>query len=88
MVTLNRAVAVAMVHGPTAGLDLLATLDSDRRTADHHRLLAARAHFLEQLGDHDAAAHAYREAARRTSSTPERRHLTTRAARLTSSHQN
>ena len=30
MVTLNRAVAVAMVHGPAAGLDLLATLDDDR----------------------------------------------------------
>ncbi|MFE3370062.1 RNA polymerase sigma factor [Streptomyces sp. NPDC059173] len=87
IVTLNRAVAVAMVHGPTAGLDLLATLDSDRRTAHHHRLLTARAHLLEQLGDHDAAAHAYREAARRTSSTPERRHLTTRAARLTSGRQ-
>ncbi|MFE3431178.1 RNA polymerase sigma factor [Streptomyces sp. NPDC059171] len=87
IVTLNRAVAVAMVHGPTAGLGLLATLDSDRRTAHHHRLLTARAHLLEQLGDHDAAAHAYREAARRTSSTPERRHLTTRAARLTSGRQ-
>ncbi|MBB4944489.1 putative RNA polymerase sigma factor [Kitasatospora gansuensis] len=83
MVTLNRAVAVAMVHGPAAGLDLLAALESDRRTARHHRLLASRAHFLEQLGDHHAAAHAYREAARRTTSAPERRHLTTRAARLT-----
>ncbi|MEV0495677.1 RNA polymerase sigma factor [Streptomyces atratus] len=82
MVTLNRAVAVAMVHGPAAGLDLLAVLESDKRTARHHRLLAARAHFLEQLGDLDAAAHAYREAARRATSTPERRHLTTRAARL------
>ncbi|MFI6951794.1 RNA polymerase sigma factor [Streptomyces sp. NPDC050422] len=83
VVTLNRAVAVAMVHGPAAGLDLLTALDSDRRTVHHHRLLAVRAHLLEQLGDHDAAAHAYRESARRTSSTPERRHLTTRAARLT-----
>ncbi|MEV7359053.1 DUF6596 domain-containing protein [Kitasatospora sp. NPDC091276] len=82
MVTLNRAVAVAMVHGPTAGLDLLVALESDKRTARHHRLLATRAHFLEQLGDHHAAAHTYREAARRTTSTPERRHLTTRAARL------
>ncbi|WP_371503500.1 sigma-70 family RNA polymerase sigma factor [Kitasatospora sp. NBC_00374] len=87
MVTLNRAVAVAMVHGPTAGLELLATLESDKRTAHHHRLLATRAHFLEQLGDHHAAAHTYREAARRTTSTPERRHLTTRAARLTPGRQ-
>ncbi|MFJ8888229.1 RNA polymerase sigma factor [Streptomyces sp. NPDC102402] len=82
VVTLNRAVAVAMVDGPAAGLDLLTTLDSDRRTAHHYRLLAVRAHLLEQLGDHAAAGHAYREAARRTSSTPERRHLMSRAVRL------
>ncbi|SFK85709.1 RNA polymerase, sigma subunit, ECF family [Streptosporangium canum] len=82
MVTLNRVVAVAMVHGPAAGLDLLATLESDRRLARHHRLLATRAHLLELLGEHGAAADAYRDAARRTTSAPERRHLTSRAARL------
>ncbi|MCW2879761.1 MAG: polymerase sigma-70 factor, subfamily [Sphaerisporangium sp.] len=84
MVTLNSAVAVAMVHGPATGLDLLATLESDRRMARHHRLLATRAHLLELLGEHDAAAGAYRDAARRTTSAPERRHLTARAARLAS----
>ncbi len=82
MVTLNRVVAVAMVRGPAAGLDLLATLESDRRLARHHRLLATRAHLLELLGEHDAAADAYRDAARHTTSAPERRHLTSRAARL------
>lgn len=82
MVTLNRVVAVAMVRGPAAGLDLLATLESDRRLARHHRLLATRAHLLELLGEHGAAADAYRDAARRTTSAPERRHLTSRAARL------
>ncbi|WP_185302427.1 hypothetical protein [Streptomyces finlayi] len=82
VVTLNRA-AVAMVHGPAAGPDLPATLDSDWRTAHHHRLLAVRAVSWNKLGDHEAAAHAYREAARRTSSTSERRHLTSRTARLT-----
>ncbi|MGW3364643.1 RNA polymerase sigma factor [Streptosporangium canum] len=82
MVTLNRVVAVAMVRGPAAGLDLLATLESDRRLARHHRLLATRAHLLELLGEHAAAADAYRDAARRTTSAPERRHLTSRAARL------
>ncbi|WP_433235046.1 RNA polymerase sigma factor [Streptosporangium sp. CA-135522] len=84
MVTLNRAVAVAMVHGPAAGLDLVSTLESDRRMARHHRLLATRAHLLEMLGELDAAADAYREAARRTASAPERRHLTSRGARLAS----
>ncbi|MFF1351841.1 DUF4259 domain-containing protein [Streptomyces sp. NPDC058322] len=81
-VALNRA-AVAMVPGPAAGPDLPATLESGWRAAHHHRLLAVRAHLLKQLGDHEAAAHAYREAARRTSSTSERRHLASRTARLT-----
>ena len=74
--------AVAEVHGPAAGLDLLATLDDDARVADHHRLLAVRAHLLERAGDLDAARAAYREAARRTTSRPEQRHLEARAARL------
>ncbi|WPW33170.1 sigma factor-like helix-turn-helix DNA-binding protein [Streptomyces atratus] len=84
MVTLNRAVAVAMVHGAAAGLELLAALECDKRMAGHHRLLATRAHFLELLGDHTAAADGYRDAARRATSATERRHLTARAARLTS----
>ncbi|MFB7864784.1 RNA polymerase sigma factor [Streptomyces sp. NPDC056069] len=82
MVTLNRAVAVAMVHGPAAGLDLIAALETDKRMARHHRLHATRAHLLELVGDHAAAAASYREAARRTTSTPERRHLTAQAHRL------
>src|SRR5262249_34498589 len=43
IVSLNRAVAVAMVAGPAAGLDLLRELESHRRLAGHHRLHAARA---------------------------------------------
>ncbi|MCX5392568.1 RNA polymerase sigma factor [Streptomyces sp. NBC_00094] len=82
MITLNRAVAVAMVHGPEAGLELLTGLAEDRRLAHHHRLLATRAHLLELLGDKENAAAAYREAARHTTSVPERRHLTERARRL------
>ncbi|GII94353.1 RNA polymerase sigma factor [Sinosporangium siamense] len=82
VVTLNRAVATAMVYGPAAGLALLAGLESDKRMARHHRLAATRAHLLELLGDRAAAAESYREAARRTTSSPERRHLSARAARL------
>ena len=82
MVSLNRAVAVAMVHGPAAGLDLVTALEADKRTARHHRLIATRAHLLELLGDHEAAAASYREAAHRTTSAPERRHLSARAHRL------
>ncbi|MFE0649138.1 RNA polymerase sigma factor [Streptomyces sp. NPDC059534] len=82
MITLNRAVAVAMVHGPRAGLDLLEEAAADPRLSRNHRLPATRAHLLELLGDLESAAAAYREAARLTTSAPERRHLTERARRL------
>ena len=82
MVTLNHAVAVAMVRGPQAGLDLLGALDQDRRVAGHHRLDAVRAHLLEMAGERSAALASYRSAARRTTSLPERRYLEGRAARL------
>ena len=55
MVSLNRAIAVAMVHGPAAGLELLDQLGSDGRMAGHYRLDAVRAHLLEKSGDHQAA---------------------------------
>jgi predicted RNA polymerase sigma factor len=82
LVTLNRAVAVAMVAGPVAGLDALSGLDSDRRLATYHRVLATRAHLLEMFGDRAGAADCFREAARRTTSLPERRYLAGRAQRL------
>ncbi|MFI5613089.1 RNA polymerase sigma factor [Amycolatopsis sp. NPDC051903] len=80
MVTLNRAVAAAMVHGPRAGLDLCDTLEA--RLAGHHRLAAVRAHLLERAGEPAAAIRHYEAAAGRTVSTPERHYLTVRAARL------
>jgi RNA polymerase sigma factor (sigma-70 family) len=83
MVTLNHAVAVAMVRGPRAGLELLAALDADEQLAEHHRLDAVRAHLLEMAGDTEAARASYQTAARRTASLPERRYLEDRAARLT-----
>jgi predicted RNA polymerase sigma factor len=82
MVTLNRAVAVAEVSGPQAGLELLATLDDDPRLAGNHRLPAVRAHLFERAGQTAQAIDAYHLAARLTSSLPERRYLTVRADRL------
>ena len=82
MVTLNHAIAAAMVHGPPAGLKLLEALDADGRLAGHYRLDAVRAHLLEMAGDHEAAIAHYRAAAGRTTSIPERNYLTTQAARL------
>ena len=81
MVTLNRAVAVAMVHGPRPD-SICSDAGRRRPAAGHHRLDAVRAHLLEMAGDHDAARSAYRTAARRTTSLPEQRYLESRAARL------
>jgi RNA polymerase sigma factor (sigma-70 family) len=83
MVTLNRIVAVAMVHGPQAGLEQLAAAEADPALAGHHRLDAVRAHLLDLAGDRDAARAHYRLAARRTLSIPEQRYLESRAAQLT-----
>src|SRR6185437_14192112 len=84
---LNRAVAVAMVHGPRAGLEIVTALGADKRLARHHRLLAVRAHLRELAGDTKAAAADYLAAAGRTTSLPERRYLALQAARLTGGEQ-
>ena len=80
MVTLNRAVAVAMAQGPQGGLELLTTLEDE--LGEHHRLHAVRAHLLELSGETAAARDSYRTAARLTTSLPERRYLEARAAKL------
>lgn len=82
MVTLNRIVAVAMVHGADVALRLLPEAEADPALGGHHRVDAVRAHLLEETGDHDAAAAAYRAAARRTLSVPEQQYLESRARRL------
>jgi len=80
VVSLNRAIAAAMVHGPAEGLTLLGALDE--RLPRHYRLDAVRAHLFEMVGDVEAAVKHYRAAASRTTSVPEQRYLTKRAARL------
>ena len=82
MVTLNRAIATAMVDGPRAGLARIDALSTDPRITGHYRLDAVRAHLLEMAGDIDAAIAHYRAAASRTTSIPERNYLTTQAAKL------
>ena len=82
VVTLNRAVGVAMVDGPRAGLAVLGTLDADDRMAHTHRLEAVRGHLLELAGEPGPARESYRRAARMTASVPEQRYLAMRAARL------
>jgi RNA polymerase sigma factor (sigma-70 family) len=88
VVTLNRAVAVAMVDGPRSGLAALDALTGDRRLAEHHRLASVRAHLWEMTGDTQAALAGYEDAARRTTSIPEQRYLQARADRLRSNVEN
>jgi RNA polymerase sigma-70 factor (ECF subfamily) len=80
IVALNRAVAVAEVHGAAAALEAIATLDLDR----YHLLHATRAELLARLGRQADAAEAYRAALDRTSNATERRHLATRLEALPS----
>ncbi|MEV5967071.1 DUF6596 domain-containing protein [Kribbella sp. NPDC051952] len=82
MVTLNRAIALAQVDGPQAGLDLLATLDEDKNLTETHRLDAVRAHLYERAGELAKAHEHYLAAARRTTSLPEQRYLTEKAAAI------
>ena len=82
IVTLNHAIAAAMVQGPAVGLELLKALDADSRMDGHYRLDAVRGHLLEMAGDRERAAVHYRAAAERTTSIPERNYLITKAARL------
>ncbi|MEP6992266.1 MAG: sigma-70 family RNA polymerase sigma factor [bacterium] len=82
MVTLNRAIAVAMVRGAAAGLETLVALDSDPRISGHYRLDAVRGHLHEMAGDQARAVSHYCAAAERTLSIPERDYLLMKAARL------
>ncbi len=82
MAQLGRVVAVAMVHGPEAGLGELGELE--RVLGAHYRFHAVRAHLLEKSGDTEGARVAYGAAAEGTLSRPERRYLRARAARLLS----
>jgi predicted RNA polymerase sigma factor len=82
MITLNRLVAVAMVHGPEPALRALADAAAEPALAGHHRLYAVRAHLRAQAGDAAAAVADYQQAARLTLSHAERRYLEGRAQAL------
>jgi RNA polymerase sigma factor (sigma-70 family) len=77
--TLNRVVAVAMLSGPAAGLELLAEVEGDDRLSAGHRLPAVRGHLLDLAGDAAGAADAYDTAVQHATSLPERDYLQRRA---------
>jgi RNA polymerase sigma factor (sigma-70 family) len=83
LVALNRAIAMAMVRGPEAGLEAVAALDGDARLAgQRYRIDAVRAHLHERAGDCAAAVRHFRKAAEGTANMAERNYLLLKAARL------
>ncbi|SDT43469.1 RNA polymerase sigma factor [Microlunatus soli] len=82
VVELNRAVAVAMVDGLSAGLALVADLEASGRLTGYHLLPATRADLLRRAGRTDEARAAYRDALELAPSDAERRYLTGRLDRL------
>ncbi len=82
VVALNRAVAVAKVEGPRAGLGMLARFDGDERLARYQPWHAARAELLREAGDLDAARAAYERALDLTDNARERAALMRRAGGL------
>lgn len=75
IVSLNRAVAVAMAKGPQPALDLIDELAASGELDDYHLLHAARADMLRRLGSNDEAAASYETALRLASNDGERRFL-------------
>jgi RNA polymerase sigma-70 factor (ECF subfamily) len=85
VVRLNRAVAVARVHGPDEGLAAIARLAREPALRLYHLLPAVEAELLAESGRPRAARRAYRRALQRQCTNPERRHLASRLRRLSRS---
>jgi RNA polymerase sigma-70 factor, ECF subfamily len=79
---LNRAVAVAMVDGPEAGLTLVDEMAASGELAGYHLLPATRADLLRRMGDAERAAEAYREAFELAATDAERAYLKARLGEL------
>ena len=82
VVALNRAVAVAMVEGPAAGLELMDALAASGALDGYHLLHAARADLLRRLGRDPEAAAAYRRALELATNPVEQAFLTQRMAQV------
>jgi RNA polymerase sigma-70 factor, ECF subfamily len=80
VVRLNRAVAVAMAEGPTAGLALVNELAASGALNGYYLLPATRADLLRRLGRPAEAALSYREALDLAVNDAERRYLASRLA--------
>jgi RNA polymerase sigma-70 factor (ECF subfamily) len=83
VVELNRAVAVAMAEGPTAGLSLIEALEASGKLKGYHLLPATRADLLRRLGRRIDAVSAYEEALELAATDAERRYIARRLAEVT-----
>jgi RNA polymerase sigma-70 factor (ECF subfamily) len=84
IVSLNRAVAVAMAQGPQPALELIDELAASGELDDYHLLHAARADMLRRLGDNEAAAESYEAALKLATNDSERRFLERRLREMRS----
>jgi len=84
IVSLNRAVAIAMAKGPQPALDLIDQLSASGELDDYHLLHAARADMLRRLGANEEAAESYKTALGLVSNDSERRFLERRLSELRS----
>jgi RNA polymerase sigma-70 factor (ECF subfamily) len=84
VVSLNRAVAVAMARGPQPALELIDELAASGELDDYHLLHAARADMLRRLGSNDEAAESYKTALNLAANDSERRFLERRLRELQS----
>ena len=87
VVSLNRAVAVAMVDGPAAGLVLIDQLAADGHLDEYHLLHAARADLLRRMGSPVEAGASYRRALELVTNESERRYLERRLKSLSPSRE-
>ena len=80
VVRLNKAVAVAMAHGPEAGLRMLADAQMEKVLKDYQPYFVTRGELLFRNADLEAAADAFERALRLTTNAVERQHLERRLA--------
>lgn len=84
VVALNRAVAIAMAHGPNAGLAIIDELAASGELDEYHLLYAARADMLRRVGSNTEAAESYELALRLATNDSERRFLERRLREIRS----
>jgi RNA polymerase sigma-70 factor (ECF subfamily) len=83
IVSLNRAVAVAMADGPQAALALIDAIDASGDLDGYHLLYSARADLLRRMGANEASAKAYLKALNLVTNDSERRFLERRLLEVT-----